>query len=95
MPEIIIDAAKMQEAAAKFGDTSDRLKAISEDLDETIQDLEGNWEGISKQAFYKHFLDLKKYLESFADLSASISKEMNTMADQINKLDSDDFELDE
>ena len=93
MPEIIIDSGKMQEAASKFGTASDKLEEISAELDETIQDLEDSWSGVSKQEFYKHFLDLKNYLESFATLASSISKEMSGMAEKVNKIESEDFEF--
>lgn len=94
MPEIMVDASKMEETAEIFGKACDQLSAISKDLDDSIKDLEGNWAGVSKQQFYKHFLELKNYLDSFADLSSNISKEMYSIAENINKIDAENFQLD-
>ncbi len=93
MPGILVDAEKMNETAEVFSGASDRLLGISKDLDEAIQNLQGNWEGISKQQFYKQFIDLKSYLDSFADLSSKISRQMHQMADEVNKIDEENFDL--
>ena len=93
MTELMIDPEKMREGARSFGQATDTLNTVLNDLNEAVQKLEKDWTGLSQQAFYKQYQDLQQYLDAFASISSDIAKEMNAMADHFEKLDREEFEI--
>lgn len=94
MPELVINPKQLRETASVFAKGTETLQALLKDLNETVEDLEKEWSGVSQETFYKQYQDLQKYLDAFAAISTNISKEMNAMADRFEKLDNADFDID-
>ena len=93
MTQLKINPKKLRETAHTFGSATDSLITIIKDLNESVDDLEKEWEGVAKSVFFKEYKDLKKYLDGFSKLTSNIAREMNEMADQFEKLDNEEFDI--
>ena len=94
MPEIMIDSDKLLAAGKTFDEAAVKIRAILDDLNRAVTDLEKGWSGATQQVFYKQYSDLKGYLEVFADTSAGVAKELGMLAEEMEKLDKADFKED-
>lgn len=94
MQELLINPQKLRDTAHSFNEASNTLMALLKDLNDSVKELEKDWEGASQQVFYKQYEDLQKYLDAFAGISTNIAREMNSMADHFEKIDLEDFKMD-
>lgn len=91
MGEILIDSDKLLAAGKSFSGAAEQIRAILEDLNRAVDDLEKGWAGATQQVFYKQYTDLRGYLEVFAETSAGVAKELNLLVEEMEKLDKADF----
>lgn len=93
MPDLMINPEKLHETAHSFDKATEILMKLLKDLNEAVEDLEKEWEGASRQVFYKQYKELQKYLDAFSSISSNIAKELNLMAERFEKLDNEEFDI--
>jgi WXG100 family type VII secretion target len=90
MSEILIHKEDLQQTASQFKNASSNILASMNELDNAISLLERKWSGSTQQIFYRKYKDLHQAMEGMNALMNNIAKEMNTMADRMNKIDTQD-----
>lgn len=90
MGEMRIETDKLLGAAREFQQAGKQLREILEGLNETVEGLERNWGGVTKEDFYRQYSDLRKYVEEFASISDAIAKEMRGLAEEVDRIENED-----
>jgi len=87
MTEIGLDPNDLRAAALKFEEAGKSFQTTLENLDKSTADLKNKWSGASQQVFYKQYEEMHGFMESLTALSENIAREMQAMADHIEKID--------
>ena len=82
-----ISPQDLHEAAKEFQEASKDTLEIAKRLENIINRLEGNWDGASKQVFYKQYQQWSQASGGFAILLNNISQELHAMADRYEHVD--------
>ena len=87
MSEINLNPNELRAASVKFREAGKTFQTTLEELDKVTGELKSKWSGASQQVFYKQYSEMRNYIEGFTTISENIAKEMQAMADHIEKID--------
>ncbi len=87
MADLLIQPEALYKSAQDFLKASKELDAINKTLSGSTGGLQKKWEGASRQVFFKHYEELKQYMEGMSGLMKNISQEMQAMAERFEHAD--------
>lgn len=87
MSEFFLQPDALRKSALDFDQAGKDLTVIVKSLDASTAGLEKQWQGVSRQLFFKQYQELRGYLEAFSSLTTQISNEMKAMADRYDEAD--------
>lgn len=87
MSEITLNPDDLRGASTKFVEAGKTFLTTVEELDKVTGDLKSKWSGAAQQVFFKQYEEMRGVVEGFAALSENIAREMQAMAEHIEKID--------
>jgi WXG100 family type VII secretion target len=85
--ELLAPPEELRRAADEFAGARDDLQATLERLERVAQGLETRWNGLTRQAFYKHYLDWRDNMRSNSAFLGLIARELRATAQRLERLD--------
>lgn len=89
MVEMRIETDKLSKAAREFTKAGKQLREIKSGLNEVVDELEKNWDGVTKEGFYKQYRQLQEYVEEFASIADTIAKGMYGLVDEVERIENE------
>lgn len=82
-----IDPGKVHEVAGLFRQKSSESSAMASQLNNTVNGMEPEWEGLAKERFYGDFTQWYQQMQKYAELLNSIGSELDQIATRIEEAD--------
>jgi WXG100 family type VII secretion target len=87
MPKLLVAPDEIQSTAEAFESASRNSKTTLAELEKSVLALEAKWDGASRQAFYRNYLEWKTAMGGLAVLLHEIGRELSRMGDDLAKAD--------
>ncbi|SEM94267.1 WXG100 family type VII secretion target [Lihuaxuella thermophila] len=87
MARILINPDEVEAVAKEFQAKREQSLQIINALNQRIQSLEGQWEGMTKRSFFRDFQEAKKNMDNFAQLLENISQALTQIATKFRQTD--------
>ncbi|EJW17916.1 WXG100 family type VII secretion target [Paenibacillus alvei] len=84
---ILITPEQVDQVANQFKQGGDQSQQIVASLTQSIQGMEGQWEGMTKQRFFQEFQEASKQMQSFVQTLNTISEELKAIAQKFRTVD--------
>lgn len=84
---ITVSPEQMEEMARQFIEGGEQSRQILGALVKMVQNMEQDWEGLSKQRFYNEFQEADKQMQSFVHMLESIGQELAAMSQKFRTID--------
>ncbi|MFB5265207.1 WXG100 family type VII secretion target [Paenibacillus enshidis] len=84
---ILITPEQVDQVANQFKQSSEQSQQIVSSLNLSIQGMEGQWDGMTKQRFFQEFQEASKQMQSFVQTLNSISQELTAIANKFRTVD--------
>ncbi|GAA4722593.1 WXG100 family type VII secretion target [Brevibacillus fulvus] len=84
---ILITPDQVDAVAAQFRQGREESQQIIDRLNQQVQNMEGQWDGMTKQRFFQEFQEAKKSMDNFTQLLESISQELTHIANKFRQAD--------
>lgn len=84
---ILISPEQVDQVANQFKQSSEQSQQIVSSLTQSINGMEGQWEGMTKQRFFTEFQEASKQMQSFVQTLNSISTELTAIAQKFRSVD--------
>lgn len=84
---ITISPEQVDQVAAQFKQSSEESRQIIAGLTHSIQQMEGEWEGMSKERFVQQFQEADKQMKSFMFILENISQELTLISQKFRTID--------
>lgn len=85
--KITITPEQVEEMARHFVSGGEQSRQIMARLQQSVQSLEQDWEGVSKQRFVQDFQEADKQMQALARMLESIALELNALANRFRLID--------
>ena len=87
MSKIKVNITEFEKIAAKFQTAADNTVKINSRIQNATENLSGNWQGKSKNAFKKEYDTLVKNMSSYKVILEGISKDIKEVALRFEETD--------
>ncbi|MBA4496409.1 WXG100 family type VII secretion target [Paenactinomyces guangxiensis] len=87
MARILITPEEVEQVAQQFKAKREESSQIINVLNQQIQGLEGQWDGMTKQRFFQDFQEARKNMENFVHLLDNISQALTQIATKFRQTD--------
>ncbi len=87
MARIKISPDQVRQVAGQFNNASNDSSQIIQRLQAAVNQLQPDWEGITKQRFYNEYQQWQSSMTKFVDLLENISQQLNQIADRFATAD--------
>lgn len=87
MSRILINPDEVEGVAKDFKSKREQSQQIITALNQRINSLEGQWDGMTKQRFFQDFQEAKKNMENFTQLLDNISQALSQIATKFRQTD--------
>ncbi|MCM3340096.1 MULTISPECIES: WXG100 family type VII secretion target [unclassified Paenibacillus] len=84
---ILVTPEQIDQVANQFRQSGDQSQQIVSTLTQSIQGMEGQWEGMTKQRFFQEFQEANKQMQSFVQTLNTISEELKAIAQKFRTVD--------
>ncbi|MCE5170436.1 WXG100 family type VII secretion target [Paenibacillus profundus] len=84
---ILVTPEQIDQVANQFRQSGDQSQQIVSTLTQSIQGMEGQWEGMTKQRFFQEFQEASKQMQSFVQTLNTISEELKAIAQKFRTVD--------
>ncbi|MDO7905719.1 WXG100 family type VII secretion target [Paenibacillus sp. JX-17] len=84
---ILITPEQVDQVANQFKSSGEQSQQIVSQLTSSIQGMEGQWEGMTKQRFFQEFQEASKQMQQFVTTLNSISQELTAIANKFRTVD--------
>ncbi|MGG3872708.1 WXG100 family type VII secretion target [Brevibacillus laterosporus] len=88
MSRILISPDQVDEVANQFQQSKEQSQQVIERLNQQIHQMEGQWDGMTKQKFFQEFQEANRQMTGFVLLLESISHELHAIATKFRQADS-------
>jgi WXG100 family type VII secretion target len=85
--EYSVSIADLKNTADEFMRAGRDSQAVLKRLDKSMAMLEKSWDGVSQEAFYKHFNEWKNLMQGHIALLHRIAQEMTALAERYENAD--------
>ena len=84
---ILITPEQVEQVANQFKQSSDQSQQIVNSLTQSVNGMEGQWDGMTKQRFFQEFQEASRLMNSFVQTLDSISNELRAIAQKFRMAD--------
>lgn len=84
---ILITPEQVDQVANQFKQSAEQSQQIVSSLTQSIQGMEGQWEGMTKQRFFQEFQEAGKQMQGFVQTLGMISQELSVIANKFRTVD--------
>ncbi|BFH63737.1 MULTISPECIES: WXG100 family type VII secretion target [Paenibacillus] len=84
---ILITPEQVESVANQFKQGGEQSNSIVTGLQQAINGMEGQWEGMTKQRFFQEFQEASKQMQSFVQILNNISQELTAIAQKFRTVD--------
>ncbi|OAJ72495.1 type VII secretion protein EsxA [Brevibacillus sp. SKDU10] len=88
MSRILISPDQVDEVASQFQQSKEQSQQVIDRLNQQIHQMEGQWDGMTKQKFFQEFQEANRQMTGFVLLLESISNELHAIATKFRQADS-------
>ncbi|AWB44414.1 WXG100 family type VII secretion target [Paenibacillus sp. CAA11] len=82
-----LNPEQIESIARQFMQGKERTRQISSDLALTVQNLEQEWEGVSKQRFMQDFQEADRQMRALVHTLEAIGLELSALAHKFRTID--------
>ena len=87
MARIRITPEQVHQVAVQFKQASSQSDQMVKQLTNTINNLQGEWEGMTKERFYSEFQQWSTSMRQFVQLLDQIGQQLDAIADKFRAID--------
>ncbi|MFM1652484.1 WXG100 family type VII secretion target [Brevibacillus sp. B_LB10_24] len=87
MARILITPDQVDAVANEFRQGREQSQQIIDRLNQQVNNMEGQWDGMTKQRFFQEFQEANKQMSNFLQLLESISQELTQIAARFRQAD--------
>jgi WXG100 family type VII secretion target len=87
MSRILINPDEVDAVAKEFQAKREQSQQIINSLAQRINGMEGQWDGMTKQRFFRDFQEAKKNMDHFVQLLENISQALTQIATKFRQTD--------
>lgn len=84
---ILITPEQVEQVANQFKQSGDQSQQIVNSLTQSVNGMEGQWDGMTKQRFFQEFQEASRLMQSFVQTLDSISTELKAIAQKFRMAD--------
>ncbi|WP_054958410.1 WXG100 family type VII secretion target [Paenibacillus dakarensis] len=84
---ILITPEQVEQVANQFKQSGDQSQQIVNSLTQSVNGMEGQWDGMTKQRFFQEFQEASRLMNSFVQTLESISAELKAIAQKFRMAD--------
>ncbi|WP_106765957.1 WXG100 family type VII secretion target [Paenibacillus faecalis] len=84
---ILITPEQVEQVANQFKQSSEQSQQIVNSLTQSVNGMEGQWDGMTKQRFFQEFQEASRLMNSFVLTLESISTELKAIAQKFRMAD--------
>ncbi|MFC7679484.1 WXG100 family type VII secretion target [Paenibacillus sp. GCM10028914] len=84
---ILITPEQVEQVANQFKQSGEQSQQIVNSLTQSVNGMEGQWDGMTKQRFFQEFQEASRLMNSFVQTLDSISMELKAIAQKFRMAD--------
>lgn len=84
---ILITPEQVEQVANQFKQSGEQSQQIVNSLTQSVNGMEGQWDGMTKQRFFQEFQEASRLMNSFVQTLESISTELRAIAQKFRMAD--------
>ncbi|MGM1045166.1 WXG100 family type VII secretion target [Paenibacillus uliginis N3/975] len=84
---ILITPEQVEQVANQFKQSGEQSQQIVNSLTQSVNGMEGQWDGMTKQRFFQEFQEASRLMNSFVQTLDSISTELKAIAQKFRMAD--------
>lgn len=88
MSQIRVSPDQLRQLSGQFKTASQDSQNIMGNLESSVNNMQGEWEGATQQQFLQEFGQWKASMNQFTQLLDNISQELNNYATKLESIDS-------
>ncbi|HET6261504.1 MAG TPA: WXG100 family type VII secretion target [Chloroflexia bacterium] len=88
MSRIKISPEQVRQLSGQFKQASQESQQIFNNLSSSVNNIQGEWEGVTQQRFFQEYEQWKTSMSQFVQLLDSIGAQLDTVAARFENVDS-------
>ena len=88
MSRIKISPEQVRQLSGQFKQASQESQQIFNNLSSSVNNIQGEWEGVTQQRFFQEYEQWKTSMSQFVQLLDSIGAQLDTVAARFESVDS-------
>ncbi|MBP1903397.1 WXG100 family type VII secretion target [Paenibacillus turicensis] len=87
MAKILITPEEMDRIAGQFTSGAQQSQEISNSLTNAINNMQGQWEGMTQQSFFQRYEEDKKKIEQYIEMLKTVGEDLKKIAERFRMAD--------